>query len=219
MIGIDVDITIRSNATSEYLRIPVIPSEIPYTDGDALADSVKILNLGNIDFPNGVDLDSLSLTSFFPARYDPYLCGVSSILTPVEYRNIISGWKDAGTSLQVIIPAAGINKSMYVANFQWTLKGAEGDLYYTLNLKEYKVVRPKQLTPGGKAPAPGKKLAVDRIPVASKQKPSTYTVRAGDTLTLIGKKLGVSWDTLYTKNKAVIGPSPSKIKVGAVYRL
>lgn len=220
MRGINVEITIRDNTTGKYLHIPVVPAEIPYTDGDALTDSVKILNLGNVNFPNGVDLDSLSLNSFFPAKYDPWLCVTSNLLTPIEYRNQFSSWKDKGISLQVIIPAAGINKTMYISNFNWTLKGHEGDIYYTLTFTELKTIKPKQLTPGGTAPPPGKKTAKDRNPAPQKTTPKTHSVRAGDTLTRIAKLYSIpDWRTVYNKNKAAIGANPAKLIIGTILKL
>lgn len=220
MKQVNVDIHIRNTVTGEYLQLPVVPAEIPWTDGDTQADTVKVLNLGNIDFPSGVDLDSLTLASFFPAEYDPFLCATSNLLSPLDYRNKISSWKDAGTPLQVIIPAAGINHTMYVKSFQHSFKGL-GDLYYTLTFVQYKTIKPKQLTPGGTAPPPGKKSAVDRPAAPKATLPKTYTVKAGDTLTRIAKALGITdWRTnLYEKNKAVIGPDPAKILPGQVLKI
>lgn len=221
MIGIKVDIFLQDSLTGEYLQLPIVPEKIPWTDGDALPDTVRILNLGNIDFPNGVDLDSLTLEAFFPANYDPFLCATSNILKPLEYRNKISGWKDSGRPVQVVIPAAGINHTMYVSNFTWELAGFEGDLYYSLMFRQYKTIKPKQLTPGGTAPDPNKKTAADRTAAPKSNLPKTYTVKSGDTLIRIAKSLGIAdWRTgLYNKNKDVIGPDPGKIYPGQVLKL
>lgn len=54
---------------------------------------------------------------------------------------------------------------------------------------------------GGSAPAPsGRK----------------YTVQKGDSLSSIAGKYGTTWQSLYAKNKAVIGPDPNLIKPGQV---
>jgi len=219
--GINVDIFLQDSLTGEYLQIPVVPERIPWTDGDALADTVRILNLGNIDFPNGVDLDSLTLESFFPANYDPFLCATSNLLKPLEYRNKLSGWKDTGRPVQVIIPTAGINHRMYVSSFSWDLRGFEGDLYYSVTFKLFRTIKPKQLTPGGTAPDPNKKTVADRPAGPESVLPKTYTVKTGDTLVKIAKSLGIAdWRTgVYNKNKAVIGPDPGKIYPGQVLKL
>ncbi|MFI5864320.1 peptidoglycan DD-metalloendopeptidase family protein [Streptomyces sp. NPDC051546] len=43
---------------------------------------------------------------------------------------------------------------------------------------------------------------------------SAYTVAAGDTLGTIGSELGVSWQTLYSENRSVIGSDPDVIFPG-----
>ena len=64
-MSIAVDITIQDTVTGEYSRIPVLPESIPFSCGDAIYDAVKILSLGNVEFFNGVDLDSISWSRFF----------------------------------------------------------------------------------------------------------------------------------------------------------
>jgi murein DD-endopeptidase MepM/ murein hydrolase activator NlpD len=46
-----------------------------------------------------------------------------------------------------------------------------------------------------------------------------YTVKKGDTLISIGKKLGINWKDLYELNKDVIGPNYNIIKVGQKLKL
>lgn len=223
--GIIVDLTIRDNITGAYLRIPVVPPTIPYSDGEAISNTVKILNIGSIDIPDGVELDAMGWESFFPARYDPGYCSHSDLKTPVEYRNQFSTWKDSSTSLQIVCPAAGINKTMKLTNFAWELRGFEGDIYYVVGFKEHKTAIPKQIGvqvdgTTQAITAAGKPTPEGRAPVAATPSPKTYTVKSGDTLTLIAKKLGIaSWRTIYDNNKAVIGNNPNVIYPGQVYMI
>lgn len=221
MTDIDVDIFIKNNETGQYLRIPVIPETIDYTDGDTQVNSVNILQLGAVDFPNGVDLDSTGWSSFFPATYDPSYCKYSELEKPLDYRNHISSWKDAGTSLQLIIPAAGINKNMYVKSFNWSLKGAEGDLYYNIGFKELKILRPIQInTDAATVSKEANKTPAARPAVPTTQASKTYTVKSGDTLSRIAKSLGLGdWNKLYEANKSVIGANPNAIEPGQVYKI
>lgn len=219
--GIPIDITLRDNETGEYLRIPVVPPSIAYTPGAAMPNTVKILNLGNVTFPNGVDLDSMTWASFFPAKYDPGYCATSELLEPQAYRDKIKGWKNAGTILQLIIPAAGVNKAMRVNTFTWDLRGHEGDIYYNLGLKEAKTIRPKKVKVGDVIKTAGTQEAGDRTAAPGTQKPKTHTVQAGDTLTRIAKQYSIEdWrKDLYEPNKSVIGVDPNKIIVGQVLKL
>lgn len=45
---------------------------------------------------------------------------------------------------------------------------------------------------------------------------NTYTVKSGDSLSAIGAKFGVSWQSIYEANKAAIGANPSLIYPGQV---
>jgi nucleoid-associated protein YgaU len=88
-------------------------------------------------------------------------------------------------------------------------------------LKEHKKLAPKKVTPGGTVPAQGKKTAAERPAAPKASTGKTYTVKSGDTLTLIAKKLGIKdWrNGLYLPNKGVIGSDPNKIIAGQVLRI
>lgn len=161
---VKVDITIKDNETGDYLEIPVIPEKVNYKDGDQLTDDFKVIGLGGVSFPSGVALDAVGWQSFFPGRHDPGYCRVpaSGLKKPTEYRNILSSWKDNGTVLQVIVPAFDINKPVTVKSLTWDGEGFEGDIYYSLELQEYKKIEPKQVDVGGTVPDPNKKTPEDR---------------------------------------------------------
>ena len=48
---------------------------------------------------------------------------------------------------------------------------------------------------------------------------SQYIVKAGDSLSKIGKKVGKPWQEIYDANKDVIGSNPDLIKPGQVLKL
>jgi hypothetical protein len=222
MKDINVDITLRDNVTGKYLRIPVIPEIITYQGGDAIVTAVTILQLGTVEFPAGKDLDSVSWAAFLPARYDAAYCKYSDLKTPIEYKDILEGWKTAHTPLQLIIPALDINKTVYVKAFPWEYKGFEGDIYYQLEVRELRTIRPRQINPAAATVArkttttPAARAAIPQV-----KKATSYTVKKGDTLMLIAKQLGIAdWRKgLYEPNKKVIGSNPNKIEPGQVLKL
>jgi len=80
--------------------------------------------------------------------------------------------------------------------------------------------KPKPKVPPPKLKKPPPHLPNPRRPpVPTAPKPRTYTVVKGDTLTEIGEKFGESWQTLYAKNKKVVGPNPNLIYPGEVLQV
>lgn len=53
-----------------------------------------------------------------------------------------------------------------------------------------------------------------KIPKEGELKPNTYVIKSGDTLSGIANKFGMSWKTLYEKNKEKIGDDPNLIYPG-----
>jgi LysM repeat protein len=216
-----VSISIREQSTGKYYKIPVLPEEIAYSFGDALKDSVTVIDLGTVDFHSGNDLDSMGWSSFFPARYDAGYCTTSKLLTTLEYKDLFERWKSTGARLQLICPAAGINEPMVLYSFKAVFKGAEMDLYYQVEFKKKRTIKPVKVDLGAiMSKAKSKKDPKNRESIPDKEKPGTYTVKSGDTLTRIAKVYGITpWKILYEKNKNTIGTDPGSIKAGQVLKL
>jgi len=220
MKDVKVSICIKEISTGTYYKVPVLPPTIEYSFGDAQKESVTIINLGTVDFHSGNDLDSFAWSSFFPARYDVGYCTTKKIKTPIEYRDLLESWKSTGASLQVICPAAGVNKTMSLYSFKPVFRGPEMDCYYSLEFREKRTVKPVKVDLGAIMGDRNKKTPESRSKAPDKEKPGTYTVISGDTITKIAKTYSITpWTDLYTKNKKVIGSDPSDIKPGQVLAL
>ncbi|MCO5387791.1 MAG: LysM peptidoglycan-binding domain-containing protein [Desulfosporosinus sp.] len=112
---------------------------------------------------------------------------------------------------------------MKIRSYEGELRGFEGDIYYTVMLKEDRKIVPRQIdvaVVGATIQAVSTVGPENRPAVASTTvSPATYTVVSGDSLSLIGKRLGIPWSTIYANNKGVVGPDPNKIYPGQVYNL
>lgn len=227
MNSIDFTITLRNNRTGEYLQLPVLPldGKLTYGYGSTQTVSTSILGIGTVDFPSGEDLDSVSFSSFFPARYDGSYCTTSSLHTPGYYERTFLNWKAKKDSIQFIVPAAGINTPMFIRSYTPDHGlGAEGDIYYNVEFLEYKTIKPIKIKSGTTTVQTKKKTATSRPAAAKKSKPKTYTVKAGDYLTKIAKKYKIkNWrKDLYEPNrkpKGPLGPDPDDITPGMKLKL
>ena len=186
-----VNITIKGGGVT--LNIPVIPSKVNVSDGSSTPKTVTIWRKGEVDFNDGKSLDGLSWSSFFPSRYDASYCNDKNLKKVQWYINAINKWKNAGTVVQVIIPAMNINRSMKVKTFQGDYEGQELDYYYDLEFKEYvklpqvKVQAKKYITVKKRDPKPVSK------PSTSKNKKKT-AIKKGDKVQFKGGPVYISSD-------------------------
>lgn len=186
-----VNITIKGGGV--ILNIPVIPPKVNVSDGSSTPKTVTIWRKGEVDFNDGKSLDGLSWSSFFPSRYDASYCNNKSLKTVQWYINTINKWKNAGTVVQVIIPAMNINRSMKIKTFQGDYEGQELDYYYDLEFKEYvklpqvKVKAKKYITVKKRDPKPVSK------PSTSKNKKKT-AIKKGDKVQFKGGPVYISSD-------------------------
>jgi LysM repeat protein len=230
---VKVDLSIKDNETGRYLTVPVLPETVGIDTGSKKASSVSVLDLGDVDIPEGMGLATMSWDSFFPARYDPGYCQTSKLKTPKEYKAQFDKWKREDTSLQLICPAAGINQRMYVSDFSAEVTGFEGDLEYSVSLRELRIIKARKVnsrggsigdsTIGKKNPRPAKKTGSGKTS-SGKDRAKTYTVVKGDWLIKIAKRQGIkNWRTqLYNPNKKPKGPlgsNPNLIYPGQKLKL
>ena len=205
--------TLRSGGN--VIQIPVPPPEVNLMVGDQIVETIQIINLGPVSFPVGKELDALEWASFFPVRYDPGYCVVKDIEEPRNLVEIIEEWKDNNQPVRVTIPAMDISFTAQVRRFTWGVKGMEWDIYYDIQLVEHREINVRQVSTAATDLVENPKTRpASAAPQAAK--PSTYAVKAGDSLTLIAKRLGTDWSSLYEKNKSVIGNDPGKIYPGQV---
>lgn len=217
-----VKIVFKDTKTGEYMGLPVTPEDVAYGSGAAKRTSVSILTLGDVSFFDGLEQGSITLKSFFPGTHDPSFVyfPAAQLKSPLVYKTKFEEWKKNDTPIQMVIAVLGVNVRMKVVNIDWQPMGFDGSISYTIELVEDRVIKVQKVAVGGTVKAANKKDQKNRPPIAKQDKPKTYTVKSGDTITGIAKKNGITdWHTLYNKNKKVIGNSPNKLRPGMVLSL
>lgn len=200
------------------VRIPVLPSEYSVSS-EQDNTSVTVCNLGEVTLRGKCKLQQVSFSSFFPMYYDSSYCDVRS-KKPIEMVKKIEKMKQAG-SVKLIITGV-LSMKVTIESFEWGENDGTGDIAYTLTMKEYRTVSIPASTLVKESPSQPDQGSSDSGTSGRDQPETTstqsYTVKTGDTLSGIARKLtgSTNWRAIYEQNKGVIGSNPNMIKPGQV---
>lgn len=202
------------DAEKEKIQLPVLPEQIETKCG-ARNDTIDITGLGEIVIIQSRPAIQMSFSSFFPATKFPGL-QVETITPPIQIVNMIKNWKEGKLPVHFIATACGVDLFCSIEDFSYTEKGGDpGTYHYSISLKEYREITIRQVkVEGEKAVVQKEEPRVDNT-----AKPKTYTVKQGDCLWNIAKKLcgsGGDYKKIYEQNKNVIGGNPNLIYAGQV---
>ncbi len=203
------------NAEKEKIRLPVLPGSFKTKNGSSNS-SVDIAGLGEIVVIQGRPALQFSFSSFFPAGKFPGL-QVSSITKPLSLIQKINSWKAGKAPVHFIVTACGVDIYCTIEDFQYSEEGGDPGTYqYSITLKEYREIKVRQVKVDKKGVASVEK---NESRVDNSVKPKTYTVKSGDCLFNIAKKLygsGSQYTKIYNANKKLIGGNPNLIYPGKV---
>lgn len=200
---------------AEQLQIPVLPPsyEVEVSNKNQV---VNINELGDINLIGKSGLKHMTVSSFFPNQDYPYVT-TQNRHDPHVYVESIEKWRLSGKPIRLIITETPINLAMSIDSFSYREQDGSGDIYYDLELSEYKFTNIKQSKKEYEDPIKtGSKKDVKR---ETKETPKTYTVKAGDTLSIIAKKTtgnSANYKKIAEKNNI---KNPNIIKVGQVLKL
>lgn len=198
-----VDIYIREKSGKREIRIPLIPEEIQFQDGDAIVVSYDIMGLGEVAIPSGTELGKWAWKSEFPGfnrQDDPMIRGLW--FEPNDYDRVLNDWKEKGTELNLLVTGYPINADVYLQKYHGTASGAFGDISYEIGFIEARSI----VVTTTKA----EQTAATTRPASAS---STYTIKSGDTLWGISLKFygtGTKWGTIYDANKDIIEKTAKK---------
>ena len=120
------------------IRLPVMPSEFERVIS-ANYETNNVIGLGDIATFGGNGLAQLSLSSFFPNKeysFNAY----SDVPKPYEFVKYFKEWKNKGVVVRVILTGTDINQEMYITNFSYGERDGTGDVYYSMDLLEYRPI-------------------------------------------------------------------------------
>ena len=196
------------NKDDDKFRLPVLPSSFELITGN-LNSVVNINDIGNINLIGKSELKAITINTFFPNQKYNFV-EYTSFPEPYNCVKKIDKWRRSGEPIRLIITTTGINLLVAIESFSYGEEDGTGDVYYDLELKEYKKLKTKKVAKV-KIPEPQRPTP----PKPKKQR--TYVVKRGDCLWNIAKKYygkGSQWPKIYNKNKKVIGSNPNLIFPG-----
>lgn len=212
-----MNIFLSFNSGAQSLQLPVLPESFEISTG-LNNNTFEVVNLGEIGIVGNRKLSTITISSFFPKYYSSY-CQYTSIPDPYDAVKKIEGWRDSKKPVRLKISDTPINMACMIEEFNYGEKGGQpGDVYYDLSLKEYRFIQQRVITKSNGTTT----LSVKSSRASDKQSSSKYTVKQGDTLYTIAKRVyndGTRWKELYEKNTSIIGKDPNLIKPGQVLTL
>lgn len=192
----------KGNKKSKLI-FPSMPEEISASTNTNY-QTYSLLNRGSVMIPKGIEPEKISWSSEFfgKAKRKESIVIKNKWVAPQTCKKILKKWQKQATILTLIITEMGVNMDVTIADFETTAYGAYGNLKYSISFQKSEPLR--VYTDSEKKTGTGKKKTTER---ASVKKNKSYTVKTGDNLWKISKKMygsGAKWKKIYDANKTTI---------------
>ena len=185
----------------DKIRFPVVPPSIGVNRSNNI-DTESVIKLGEVPIFNGTSLKTIEFTSFFPNQEYSF-CDYTGFMKPYEFSEKIQKWMYEGKPLRVIVTDSPTNMQCLIQQFDTVEQDGTRDLYFTLNLLEYRPIEVPNLSNSNTSSNSNNTQNTSRpneVNTNSNNQQKTHKVVKGDTLYDIAKK-HYGNGNLYTKIK------------------
>ena len=186
---------------NDKIRFPVVPPSIGVNRSNNI-DTQAVIKLGEVPIFNGTSLKTIELTSFFPNQEYSF-CDYTGFMKPYEFSEKIQKWMYEGKPLRIIVTDSPTNMQCLIQQFDTVEQDGTRDLYFTLNLLEYRPIEVPNLSNSNTSSNSNNTQNTSRpneVNTNSNNQQKTHKVVKGDTLYDIAKK-HYGNGNLYTKIK------------------
>ncbi|MDR6883797.1 LysM peptidoglycan-binding domain-containing protein [Bacillus sp. 3255] len=204
------EIHLRYNNNQEGFQLPVNPEDIEVSGGsngktyDTIGanDGRSEVRGGEINVIKSPKLRIIQFNGLFPAQFYPFLATMT-LYEPMYYIRAIEDWMATKRPIRFIytgqyeqrLSSQGfsgqeLNLPVSVDKFTWKeVAGSPGDIEYSITLKEYVFYAARRVTV--QTDDAGIAFSVPQSPRRPDERirPSTWTMKEGDTLTKIAMRL------------------------------
>lgn len=174
---------------SDKIRFPIVPSSIGVNRSNNI-DTESVVKLGEVPIFNGTSLKTIEFTSFFPNQEYSF-CDYTGFMKPYEFSEKIQKWMYEGKPLRVIVTDSPTNMQCLIQQFDTVEQDGTRDLYFTLNLLEYRPIEVPSLSGSNTSSNSNNTQNTSRpseTNTNSNNQQKTHKVVRGDTLYDIAKK-------------------------------
>lgn len=129
--------TFTLSCDGEKFTLPVTPWEYSVSSGQ-MNKVVSITQVGEALIFSNPKLRNLKFSCFFPALYHEYPFIVGDEKEPADCISLLTKWKESRKPVRVVISDSPVNMSMAIMSLSYKEKDGTKDIYYSLELTEYK---------------------------------------------------------------------------------
>ena len=174
---------------NDKIRFPIVPPSIGVNRSNNI-DTESVIKLGEVPIFNGTSLKTIEFTSFFPNQEYSF-CDYTGFMKPYEFSEKIQKWMYEGKPLRVIVTDSPTNMQCLIQQFDTVEQDGTRDLYFTLNLLEYRSIEVPSLSGSNTSSNSNNTQNTSRpseTNTNSNNQQKTHKVVRGDTLYDIAKK-------------------------------
>ena len=175
---------------NDKIRFPVVPSSIGVSRSNNI-DTQSVLKLGEVPIFNGTSLKTIELTSFFPNQEYSF-CDYVGFMKPYEFSDKIQKWMYEGKPLRIIVTDSPTNMQCLIQQFDTVEQDGTRDLYFTLNLLEYRPIEVPNLSNNNQSNNSNNSQNISRPSEnndsSNSNQQKTHKVVKGDSLWAIAQK-------------------------------
>ena len=129
--------TFTLTCEDEKFTLPVTPWEYTVTSGQ-MNKVVSITQVGEALVFSNPKLRTLRFSCFFPSLDHEYPFVVGDEKEPSACIELLTKWKESKKPVRVVISDSPVNMSMAIMNLEYSERDGTRDVYYSLELTEYK---------------------------------------------------------------------------------
>jgi hypothetical protein cdifQCD_19186 len=174
---------------NDKIRFPIVPPSIGVNRNNNI-DTESVIKFGEVPIFNGTALKTIEFTSFFPNQEYSF-CDYTGFMKPYEFSEKIQKWMYEGKPLRIIVTDSPTNMQCLIQQFDTVEQDGTRDLYFTLNLLEYRPIEVPNLSNSNTSSNSNNTQNTSRpneVNTNSNNQQKTHKVVKGDTLYDIAKK-------------------------------